>query len=82
MYLPACYAADRSRRYPAVYLLHGGSADQTQWHDVGITAVADQLIAGRRLAPLVIVMPDGGPTMPDSLAKDLVDGLIPWAERT
>ena len=82
VYLPACYAADRSRRYPAVYLLHGASADQTQWRDVGITAAADQLIASGRLPPFVIVMPDGGPTMPDSLAKDLVDGLIPWAERT
>ena len=82
VYLPACYDADPSRRYPVVYLLHGASADQTQWRDVGITAAADQLIAAGHLPPLVIVMPDGGPAMPDSLAKDLVDGLVPWAERT
>src|SRR6478736_7005132 len=65
VYLPACYAADRSRRYPAVYLLHGGSADQTQWRDVGITTAADGLIAAGDLPPLVIVMPDGGPAIPD-----------------
>ena len=82
VYLPACYDADPSRRYPVDYLLHGASADQTQWRDVGITAAADQLIAAGQLAPFVIVMPDGGPAMPDSLSKDLVDGLIPWAERT
>lgn len=82
VYLPACYDADPSRRYPVVYLLHGASADQTQWRDVGITAAADELIAAGQLAPLVIVMPDGGPAMPDSLSKDLVDSLIPWAERT
>jgi enterochelin esterase-like enzyme len=82
VYLPACYDADPSRRYPVIYLLHGASADQTQWRDVGITAAADQLIAAGQLAPFVIVMPDGGPAMPDSLSKDLVDSLIPWAERT
>ena len=82
VYLPACYDADPSRDYPVVYLLHGASADQTQWRDVGITAAADQLIAAGQLAPFVVVMPDGGPAMPDSLSKDLVDGLIPWAERT
>ena len=49
MYLPACYDADPSRRYPVVYLLHGASADQTQWRDVGITAAADQLIAAGQL---------------------------------
>jgi enterochelin esterase-like enzyme len=82
VYLPACYDADPARRYPVVYLLHGASADQTQWRDVGITAAADGLITAGHLPPLVIVMPDGGPAMPDSLAKDLVDGLIPWAEGT
>src|SRR5262245_27709602 len=82
VYLPPCYVIEPGRRFATVYLLHGGSADETQWPDVGITAAADELLAGGRAPPLIIVMPDGGPDMPDSLAKDLVERLIPWTDRT
>lgn len=82
VYLPPCYCEDRSRRYPTIYLLHGGSADETQWSDVGIPAAADRLITSGAIPSVIIVMPDGGPTMPDSLAGELVDRLVPWADRT
>jgi len=82
VYLPPCYASATGQRFPTVYLLHGGTADETQWPDVGITTAADELLAAGRAPPLIIVMPDGGPDMPDSLAKDLVDRLIPWTDHT
>jgi enterochelin esterase-like enzyme len=82
VYLPPCYPSATGRRFPTVYLLHGGTADETQWPDVGITSAADELLAAGQAPPLIIVMPDGGPDMPDSLAKDLVDRLIPWTDRT
>jgi len=82
VYLPPCYAMEPDRRFATIYLLHGGTADETQWPDVGITAAADELLAAGRAPPLLIVMPDGGPAMPDSLAKDLVEHLIPWTDHT
>ena len=82
IYLPPCYREDRSRRYPTIYLLHGGSADETQWSDIGIPASADRLITSGIIPSVIIVMPDGGPTMRDSLAGELVDRLVPWTDRT
>jgi len=82
VYLPPCYGSGTGQRFATVYLLHGGSADETQWPDVGITAAADELVAAGEAPPLIIVMPDGGPDMPDSLAKDLVNHLIPWTDHT
>src|SRR5258707_8956642 len=44
VYLPPCYAADGPFRYPVIYLLHGGAADETQWPDLHLENAADTLI--------------------------------------
>ncbi len=52
--LPDDYAANPSRRYPVLYLLHGGLQDFRKFH------MEDDIIgltAGRKL---IVVMPDGG----------------------
>jgi S-formylglutathione hydrolase FrmB len=59
IYLPPGYA-DSTRRYPVVYLLHGMAGSDRQWQDLGIATVADRLIATGTIAPLIIVMPEGG----------------------
>src|SRR5689334_20052865 len=46
VYLPPCYTANRASAYPVIYLLHGGSADETQWPDLNVQRAADALIAG------------------------------------
>ena len=80
VYLPACYDADPQRRFPVLYLLHGKSADESQWPDVGVADTADSLIDHGAIEPLVIVMPDGGPSMPDDLIPAVGDRLVPWAD--
>ena len=82
VYLPPCYAVDPSRRFPVVFLLHGAGTDASQWPAIGIPAAADALISSAQIPPMIVVMPDGGRTMPDSLANDLVDRLVPWTDRT
>lgn len=53
--LPDGYPAD-GRRYPVVYLLHGGAGGSSrQWTSEG--GAAEALTAGR---PVITVMPDGG----------------------
>ncbi len=76
VYLPpgACRASARTR-YPALYLLHGASADQTQWPAIGLAAAADRLIDDRSIAPLVIVMPDI-----DADGRAVTDAIVPWAD--
>ena len=74
VYLPP--AARRSgAAYPALYLLHGARADQTQWPAIGVTGAADRLIAAGSIQPLVIVMPDI-----DADARAVTEGVVPWAD--
>ena len=80
VYLPACYDAEPERRFPVLYLLHGADADASQWPDIGVTAAADTAIGSGAIGPLIIVMPDGGAAMPDSLIDGLVDRLVPWTD--
>ena len=82
VYLPACYAREPQRRFPVVFLLHGAGADASQWPAIGLATTADDLITSGAIPPMIVVMPDGGATMPDGLAADLVDRLVPWADQT
>jgi S-formylglutathione hydrolase FrmB len=59
IYLPPGYSEQSSRRYPTVYLLHGMGGTATQWQTIGIAAAADRLIDTGKIAPLLIVMPEG-----------------------
>lgn len=54
-YLPHGYDRGR-RRYPVVYLLHGRGDDMTGWSRM--KPVLDELIADRRIPPVIAVMPD------------------------
>jgi enterochelin esterase-like enzyme len=58
VYLPPGYS--RSGKYSVLYLLHGGGDDETGWTKRGSAAVIlDNLYADRKLAPMIVVMPNG-----------------------
>jgi S-formylglutathione hydrolase FrmB len=58
--LPPSYDAEKSRRYPILYLLHGlGDNEQMLIHSGGFNLVED-LWERHQLADLLIVTPDGG----------------------
>ncbi|MFC5431620.1 alpha/beta hydrolase [Paraburkholderia denitrificans] len=60
VYLPTGYRAD-GPRYPVLYLLHGNNGDPMDWITQGdLQIAADALIARHEIAPVVIVMPQGG----------------------
>ncbi len=60
VYLPSGYRADAGR-YPVLYLLHGNNGNPLDWITEGqLQASADALIAQHEMAPVVIVMPQGG----------------------
>jgi enterochelin esterase-like enzyme len=60
IYTPPGYTEETSRRYPVVYLLHGNNDRPAGWVDVGnLNFIADNLIAERRMVPMVMVMPFG-----------------------
>lgn len=60
VYTPPGYASQPSQRYPVLYLLHGSGDNDSHWVLLGqANVIADNLIAARRAAPMLIVMPDG-----------------------
>jgi len=57
-YLPPGYGADE-RRYPVLYLLHGGSGHRDEWIAFGAVQVADREMSAGALAPMIIILPQG-----------------------
>lgn len=89
IYLPADYNTSQ-RTYPALYLLHGLSDNETNWIQSGqMKTITDQAIADREAIPMIIIMPDAW----DSWYINQYDGkasyedvffeeLIPYMEKT
>ena len=57
VYTPPDYEKDPSKRYPVLYLQHGGGEDETGWGNQGHTGlIMDNLIADDKARPFIIVM--------------------------
>ncbi len=95
IYLPPGYHTEKS--YPVLYLLHGIGGDEFEWLRGGQPGVIfDNLYAGGKLQPMIVVMPNGramkddratGNIMaPDKVQafadfeNDLLNNLIPYIE--
>lgn len=60
IYTPAEYEKNPDKKYPVLYLLHGGGEDERGWGTQGKTdLILDNLIADRQAVPMLIVMMDG-----------------------
>ena len=96
VYTPPNYEKDPSKRYPVLYLQHGGGEDETGWGSQGHTGVImDNLIAEGKAKPFIIVMansyvpgaagPGGGPGGRggfnfSAFERVLIDDLIPFID--
>jgi enterochelin esterase-like enzyme len=93
VYTPPGYSADT--KYPVLYLLHGIGGDEEEWRrGAQPNVILDNLIADKKAAPMIIVMPNGraqpddrpGPnamaTAPafGKFDQDLLGSLIPFIE--
>ena len=93
VYTPPGYSADT--KYPVLYLLHGIGGDEEEWRRGGNpNVILDNLIADKKAAPMIIVMPNGR-AQPDDrpgsnamatapafgkFDQDLLGSLIPFIE--
>jgi len=60
VYTPYEYAFEPKKKYPVLYLLHGGGGDEEAWTSMGRAAqILDNLIASGRAVPMLVVMPNG-----------------------
>jgi len=65
VYTPPDYETNTSKRYPVLYLQHGGGEDETGWPNQGKTnLIMDNLIAEGKAKPFIIVMDNGTWRMP------------------
>lgn len=62
VYTPAGYEKGR-KRYPVIYIQHGGGEDHTGWMQQGRVAnIMDNLIASGRAVPMIVVSPNSNIT--------------------
>ena len=60
VYTPPLYDEDLNKRYPVLYLQHGGGEDETGWSKQGrANLIMDNLIAEGKAKPFIIVMDNG-----------------------
>ena len=60
VYTPPGYEKDKSKKYPVLYLQHGWGEDETAWSNQGhANRIMDNLIAGGKVKPFIIVMTYG-----------------------
>jgi enterochelin esterase family protein len=75
VYTPPGYDLQTRRRYPVLYLQHGGGEDETGWIKQGhANFILDNLIAGGSCKPMILVMANGyarrtGQPIPDLTGK-------------
>jgi enterochelin esterase-like enzyme len=83
VYLPPGYRKDA--KYPVLYLLHGAGDDERGWQQKGSAdIILDNLYAGNKLVPTIVVMPNGFAKGPkgknDGFEDDLLKDIIPYVE--
>ena len=60
VYTPPSYDKDSARRYPVLYVCHGGGEDHTGWGAQGRTdIILDNLIGEGKAQEMIVVMPNG-----------------------
>jgi len=70
VYTPPDYDKDTTKRYPVLYLQHGGGEDETGWPNQGKTnLIMDNLIAAGKAKCFIIVMDNGTWRWPENVPR-------------
>ena len=64
VYTPPGYEKSNAK-YPVFYLLHGGGDEDSGWSTIGRAGfILDNLLAAKKMVPMVVVMPNGSMPRP------------------
>jgi enterochelin esterase-like enzyme len=79
VYTPPEYEANARTKFPVLYLLHGWGEDETGWFTQGhVNFIMDNLIAGKKAKPMLIVMDNLNAVKPgESASLFAARGLVP-----
>ncbi|MCQ2166435.1 MAG: esterase [Bacteroidales bacterium] len=81
VYTPYGYedSANRNRKYPVLYLLHGAGGDEEAWTSMGRAAqILDNLIEKGQAVPMIVVMPNGNPGQMAAKTLGLPESELDW----
>jgi enterochelin esterase-like enzyme len=92
IYTPPAYDEVADKKYPVLYLLHGGGEDERGWSTQGKTdLILDNLIADGKAKPMLVVMMDGntggggiagfGERSLQAFENELKEVVIPFVEK-
>lgn len=80
VYTPAGYSEGK-RKYPVLYLQHGGGEDETGWVNQGRTNyILDNLIADGKAKEMIIVMANSTFNVPDKPFSYSIEGIKPFEQ--
>lgn len=96
IYMPPNFS--KKKKYPVLYLLHGIGGDEKEWlRGANPQVILNNLYAENKLAPMIVVMPNGRAMKDDraignifdsakvqafaTFEKDLLNDLIPFIEK-
>jgi enterochelin esterase-like enzyme len=98
VYTPPGYDNDTNKKYPVLYIQHGGGEDETGWAVQGRTdIILDNLIAAGKAQPMLVVIANGNVSSPGGargggggyssagmagFADELLTNIVPFIERT
>ena len=87
--LPSGYASSLSRRYPALFYLHGLFENEHRWSERGGQEILEGLMARGEVGDFIVVLPDGGKTFyvnsfdgRERYEDFFIQELVPWADKT
>lgn len=90
IYLPPDYESSPERRYPVLYINHGGGENDTHWTASGFAhQILDNLIATGKAKPMIIAMPDSHdlangdfpkPGAEDKCSSEYLKDIIPFVD--
>lgn len=69
-YVPPQYYTEPTRRFPVLYLWHGGGGAEREWTNTARAGtILDNLIAQKKAVPMIIAMPNNAPGTPANYAS-------------
>jgi enterochelin esterase-like enzyme len=78
IYCPPGYDRDINKKYPVLYLQHGGGEDETGWVKQGrVDVILDNLIAEKKAVPMLIVMENSNAIKPGETGRGMMMGGAP-----
>lgn len=91
VYVPEAYFRNKNKKFPVLYLRHGGGDDESSWvRSANADAIMDNLIAAGKADPMIVVMTNGltdgswaGDSSPEgmkTLETELLSDVIPLVE--